>query len=195
MNDPENYLKSIHPRKHPKYSKNLFAWLSHCAPAELAMIEVYVDASSILWVGYIDDGFLVGQKLMLILCQGEKVERMAYPLIRFPAISLRDGFWEEYLSDGRCAIDRDHRMTFIDDQTRWVKLIMNRRKCLWCRKVVQQKVTKTRLVMEEVWENDCVSTLSRQRKAYDCRSGWLDSTCRTCRSLPHRGRPSKKGER
>lgn len=94
-----------------------------------------------LLLGYPDDGFFTGSRLMAVLCNGRQADRYAYPC--GSGLKFLEGFWDSYLKVGRCAIDPDHQMHFMADRFS-VHSDGDGRDCLWCghrqRKVVTPRV-------------------------------------------------------
>lgn len=124
-------LDVIAPSKGSKYSPNLYRWLTARGHEYRArMVNVYTDANGTRWIGYHDDlGSFIGQKLIAVLCQGEKAGSWCFCGLGQLSIALN--FWPSYMSDGRCAIDPDHKMSFLGDDTRW-QVDGDSRQCLWC---------------------------------------------------------------
>jgi len=116
------------------------------------MIKVFRYEDGVLWIGYVDDNFLCGNKLIAVLCGGNKTESFA--CIKPNKFEEVNDFWDRYIKDGRCAIDANHEMSFIGDEKRW-DTTDDVRKCLWCGNFTQKKIVyfcqyeKT----EEKWEN------------------------------------------
>ena len=101
-----------------------------------------------LLLGYPDDGFFTGARLMSVLCSGRDAERYAYPC--GSGLKFLEGFWHSYLKVGRCAIDPSHTGLFRASRFREHE---SGRICLWCGHH-QRKVIKPRVVQETT----CVST-------------------------------------
>jgi len=129
-------LAKIKPTLHPKFSPNLFHFLRKQKAADL--YQVYRDQNGVLWIGYPDNEFLIGAKLIHVLCHGAKSQTAAWACISKP-IEIIPGFWDQYIENGRCAIDPAHSMYFKDD--RWEILSKGRtRRCLWCNHVQYLKI-------------------------------------------------------
>lgn len=147
-------VESIHPRNAPKFSPNLYRWLTKRNCSYRAwMSRVYAAADGALWIGDIDDG-LIGCRLAQVLCYGAKAESACW-LNLGPMVEVTD-FWQRYMVDGRCAIDRAHKVFYIGDETRWRTVEeaarpsgsgqgdeeagaarLETRECLWCGKCRQ----------------------------------------------------------
>lgn len=141
------------PKRGDKYSPNLYRWLiKHLR--HVSHIEVYAAKDGELWIGTGPDGaWFHGVRMLSVLCNGGRAESMAYQLRQVGPMKLVDDFWDRYLRDGRCAIDRDHGMFFIGDEARW-KVKGNRRECLWCGNCVQRRKVYTEKVKHAVWINN-----------------------------------------
>lgn len=123
-------LKAIHPRNGAKYSPNLHRWLAHPERRHRARTSfVYLDKDGVRWIGMIDNGDLIGARLMDVLCNGRKAISGAHRVL---GIAEVEGFWETYMAIGRCAIDPDHDMHFVGDAGRWIQLSPNHKACSWC---------------------------------------------------------------
>lgn len=110
-------LELIAPKNGSKYSPNLYQWMKAQERRSRAWaFRVYRDADNILWIGMLDNRELIGSKLIAVLCNGAKEETAAWQNIH--AVDLPD-FWVDYVAHGRCAIDADHSMWFINDESRW----------------------------------------------------------------------------
>ena len=134
--------KDIAPAKGEKYSPNLHKWLSQRGKEHRAETsKVFCAPDGGLWIGMIDDDiFLIGCRLMAVLCSGAKAESMAYPLKQIGPLEEAADFWERYLEVGRCAIDQKHTMSFVGDETRWL-VDGDRRECMWCGRAKQRRET------------------------------------------------------
>lgn len=124
-------LKRITPSCGQKYSPNLYRWLTDPkAQSRSWSSRVYRDKDGTLWVGILDGRELIGSKLIGVLCSGVREGSAAWQGIDAEEIH---GFWERYMTDGRCAIDTAHNMYFINDEGRW-KVDGDARSCQWCGK-------------------------------------------------------------
>lgn len=144
-------LSAIHPKKGAKYSPNLYQHLTtKRSKAFSRYAHVYKDKDNTLWLGYLDEGLLIGARLAQVLRYGAKAERFAYTNLG-PLNEVPD-FWQKYVAHGRCAIDTAHTMYFIGDDARW-SVTGNARTCLWCGQVHQtlHEVTETRQVTRQEW--------------------------------------------
>ena len=148
----------IAPEKAPSFSPNLYRYLKAkglfyrgggvaesvftVRPGTKAA-EVY--GAGTLMLGYLDDGFLVGTRLISALCNGAKTERMAHPIGK--SVDPVDGFWDKYLKIGRCAIDPEHQEQFLSDR---FQVQGDTRTCRWCGHK-QHKIVTPRVVHDESW--------------------------------------------
>ena len=120
---PDNLFELIDPSNGDKYSPNLHAYMAKrvCTP----FIGLYKDSKQHLWLGYIFGKAFIGSHLLEILTQGEQALSGAY--LNLGEFNQVFGFWEDYIKRGRCAIDPEHKIRFIDDKNRIVD-----GQCLWC---------------------------------------------------------------
>lgn len=129
-------VSAIHPRNGAKYSPNLHAWLTKRDKKYRAKTSrVFVDEKGTLWIGFQDDGYLIGSRLMSVLCEGKKAESFAFGYLG--TLTEVPNFWADYTAKGRCAIDPEYKMYFVGDDTRW-RTAGNHRECLWCGARVQK---------------------------------------------------------
>ena len=147
QNDPEG-CKAICSLKGNKYSPNLSAWLKKQRYARLPDV---VEINGIRWLVWQEenDCWASGARLGQILTRGSKAQLWAVPGI----FKREEGFWEAYAEDGRCAIDTQHRTSFIGDETRWDQRKTQRR-CLWCGHHTQRLKTWTERTKRSAWVND-----------------------------------------
>lgn len=98
-----------------------------------------------LVLGHMDDGFFMGARLMEVLCKGSKAQSAAHACASgfVPVV----GFWDAYLSVGRCAIDPAHSESFLDDRYR---MEGETRICVWCG-AKHERVMTPRTVFDESW--------------------------------------------
>lgn len=123
-------VAAIHPRNGAKYSPNLHAWLTLRSKKHRAETSrVFADKDGTLWIGFLDDGYLIGSRLMSVLCEGKKAESFAFGYLG--KLDEVPDFWARYTAVGRCAIDPAHKMYFVGDDTRW-RTAGDKRECLWC---------------------------------------------------------------
>lgn len=145
----------IRPDLHPKFSPNLFLYLtSRKMEHDAKLVRVYGSPQwqSQLILGIIDTlprtdwSFGVrGCRLMAALSSPRKRENAHFMGQDFQEV---EGFWERYVSIGRCALDEEHRTSFIGDDGRWSKEGKNRRRCTWCgmvQKIIKRRVSKTHI--------------------------------------------------
>ena len=144
-------VEDFNPKNHPKYSPNLYKWIKS---QKLRYPRIYKDKEGRFWIGLIDKEFpgdLLGCRLAGVLCNGKK-ERMGWLLGFANQITECTNFWSEYRQDGRCAIDRDHAMAFVGDETRWQQ-DGDFRRCQWCGQATQRLHRWTETVAREEWRN------------------------------------------
>lgn len=142
-------LPSVHPRNGAKYSPNLYKWLTNRNKKHRAWTSrVYRDADGTLWIGMLDRGDLFGAKLYGVLCNGSKEGCACWVNLR-GLVEVPD-FWRRYVSEGRCAIDPEHKTHFIGDGSRWTQ-DGDTRACLWCGKAQQTLTRWTEAVQRQEW--------------------------------------------
>ncbi len=137
------FLASIHPEVHPRYSTNFYKWLrwfstvGHGAP-----VAVYTDDSNEarnLIVGRLgeiipmDNGesqWLDGRIIMEILrSDGKRQDSHEY----FSDFTEIPKWLDNYQRIGRCLLDPKHEMQFIQTNTRWAYPTSDdERTCRWC---------------------------------------------------------------
>jgi hypothetical protein len=143
-------VRAVDPRNGARYSPNLYRWLTMRSKQHHAWTSrVYRDTNGTLWVGMLDLGDLIGARLMNVLCYGAKAESFCYVGMR-GLVEVTD-FWTRYVADGRCAIDTEHRKSFVGDDTRWTQ-DDDKRVCLWCGKARQVLKRWTENVERQEWQ-------------------------------------------
>lgn len=133
---------AIHPRKNPSYSPNLHKWLvrwSKNQPQSL-LPEVWRDKHGMLHIGFQsrspdereDCGF-IGVRLNAVLCSGVQAnnERGWFTNLGPGNMTKLDDFWPQYIAKGRCAIDTEHKTSFIGGDNRYTTAD-DVRTCTWC---------------------------------------------------------------
>lgn len=144
-------LASIAPDRGGRYSPNLYRWLTDRRFTYRPwMSRVYRDAEQVLWIGTLDSGDLFGIRLMTVLCLGPKAETACWAGLH--DLHEVTDFWDRYVVEGRCAVDPEHRIAFVGDETRWQR-DEDRRSCLWCGKGQQTLRRWTQAVEREQWCN------------------------------------------
>lgn len=136
-------VHKIDPRVHPKYSPNLYKWLNKLSPSFRQRVMVYshtchdfLDPLPIHYIGFLDlddQNWFHGSKLNTVLCNGAKATVFAYSIkYHFPDnFQIIPEFWDNYIKIGRCAIDTNHSIRFLDDKSRWAR-DRDTRVCQWC---------------------------------------------------------------
>lgn len=149
-------LKHIDPARGGQYSPNLYAWVKKWCKrykhAAESTANVYRSNEGDLWIGQLfeGDGSIIGCRLISVLCNGEREETANYISVR--GMVLQADFWDRYMAVGRCAIDEDHSMGFVDDSTRWTQQGDSRR-CLWCGHHTQKLHRWTQSVDRSEWQS------------------------------------------
>lgn len=143
-------VQAVHPKNGAKYSPNLHKWMTAKHPGHRARTSrVYSSPDRGLMIGRVDDGYLIGTRLNDVLCNGSKARSWAIGARGLVEVS---DFWPRYLAEGRCAIDPEHAMYFIGDDTRWTQE-GDTRACLWCGKARQVLARWTEAVERQEWRN------------------------------------------
>lgn len=153
--DSRELLAAIDPSLNPAYSPNLHsfskAWMRR---ATREMPEVWrEDATGYLYFGtmYQDSGAcFVGSPLRAVLNNGarENKNRLAYiGFTQYNMTHMAD-FWERYLKIGRCAIDEDHTIHFINSENRY-SMDGDIRTCNWCG-AKHQRTVETKIIEEHI---------------------------------------------
>ena len=144
-------VAAIHPNKGAKYSPNLHAWLTRQSKKHRAETSrVFATKDGTLYIGFLDDGYLIGSKLIAVLCNGKKEDSWAFGNLGELAEVL--DFWARYMAVGRCEIDPEHKMHFVGDDTRW-RTTGDHRECLWCRNHLQKLRRWVEPVERSAWES------------------------------------------
>lgn len=133
-------LDEIHPDKSPSFSPMLYEYMKKhghfytdggVAQTVFVVRDETADAdvfgAGALLLGFRDERFLTGTRLMAALGRGAKAEDAAYPV--GSGVEEVEGFWDNYLRLGRCAIDPAHQDRF---QTDRFDERYNSRVCRWC---------------------------------------------------------------
>lgn len=142
-------LQSIHPCNGVAFSPNLHRFMAaRQRRVSARFLHVYKDSEGTLWLGFLDEGMLIGAQLMRVLCLGAKTE--TYCFTHLGALAKVTDFWPRYQAVGRCAIDPDHKIAFIDDDTRWSRE-MDQRSCVWCSQCQQRLDRCIEPVRREAW--------------------------------------------
>ena len=149
-------LSAIDPKRHSRYSPNLFKWLSNPDRKNSYLfheIKVYRDSENILWIGWFDlsvrDNYnFLSVRLISVLCDSKE----NWGWRNRENMTEIEGFWQQYEAIGRCAIDPDHNMFFVGDEHRW-RQEGDTRYCQWCSRVTQRLHTWTETVERQAWRN------------------------------------------
>ncbi len=143
-------IEKIHPSNGAKYSPNLYAWLTlRSKRHRVETSRVFSTKDGLLYIGFLDDGYLIGSRLVSVLCYGKKEKSWAFSYLG-EVIEVPD-FWARYMDVGRCAIDLEHKMHFFGDDSRW-RIHGDRRECLWCENHSQKLRQWVEIVERSAWE-------------------------------------------
>lgn len=144
-------VNAVNPKNGAKYSPNLYRWLTTKGKKHRAWTSrIYKNADGVLFIGMMEGGDLIGALLIRVLCNGAKAESWCYTKAD-DMVEVAD-FWPRYMADGRCAIDTEHSMRFVGDDTRW-NVRGDWRDCLWCGKAQQLMTRWTEVVERGQWRN------------------------------------------
>lgn len=141
----------IHPAIHAKFSPNLHAWVKRQTSEGLPLVATKPnERMGSIYVGQLDsDGWLIGSQLMGVLSKGAKEKIWAFHP-KPQRFEFDASFWQRYQLDGRCAIDPEHRLHFVGDETRW-KTNGKIRECQWCGHHVQTKLEWSEIQHKSEW--------------------------------------------
>ncbi len=143
-------LKSIDPNLGARFSPNLYAFLKSRRNATMLRYgRVYRDHEGALWLGYPDEDFFIGARLIAVLCNGARTQTAAHVRV-VKGLTEVEGFWNNYRRHGRCAVDPAHQMHFVGSDTRW-STNGDERSCQWCHKVTQRMRRWTEAVERTEW--------------------------------------------
>lgn len=133
-----------------RYSPNLRGWLIKNLHRHFVRTPSVYQSGG-LWVGDIEeDGWFVGAQLRRVLVDGRKVDVGTWVPEEGDPPELLSTFWARYAAIGRCAIDPEHRTTFIGNETRWA-VEGDTRHCLWCGNHTQHLFRWTETVAHKAW--------------------------------------------
>ena len=161
---PTLTLKQLDPALSAAFSKHLHQWMREKAhfysdggvlqavfrvKPETRLAESW--GAGTLVIGYSGkrdkaDTDFIGVRLMSVLCTGAKAGSCCY-LGTAPDLEEIDGFWDQYLKVGRCAIEPEHQESFMGER---FQLDGDTRTCRWCG-VEHQRFLTPRTVLDESW--------------------------------------------
>ena len=164
----KEYIASVDPKVHEKYSPNFYKFLSRL-PAYLkeGKLEFYIrqykaDGESEpgqLTLGYVGDNEGHTEvRVIQVLCLSRvprEVSRM-FSTVYDPDKNMTwtpfPELWADYTRVGRCAFDPHHNRSFSNNMNRWDFKDGTHRTCNWCG---LQQVSKKirRVVYDSVWRN------------------------------------------
>ena len=146
--------EAFNPKLHPSYSPNLYRYLKHPTSAGLPM-DVFRDQDGTLWIGRMnhEEGgrWFTGCRLARVLVSGATARRDVLEFAPSFASKLVKmlSFWEQYEIIGRCAIDTDHSIAYLNSDSRYV-FKGNTRTCTWCNNR-HRRHTWSEVVTHEKW--------------------------------------------
>ena len=164
----KEYIASVDPKVHEKYSPNFHKFLSRL-PAYLKErgLEFYIrqykadgeEESGQTTLGYVgDNGRHTEVNLMRVLCARVMPRNVSSLLgtVYDPDKNMTwtpfPEMWADYMRSGRCAFDPHHNRSFSNNMNRWDFKDGTHRTCNWCG---LQQVSKKirRVVYDSVWCN------------------------------------------
>jgi len=155
---PTMKLQDIDPKNNPSFSTKLFKYMKkqgvfyENGGVADGLYRVKPGSASYeadqlnLWLGYVADGAFFGVRIMQAMSMGLKAQKWAHPRL-VKDIEEVPGFWDQYLKEGRCAIDPEHQIPFQDDRFDETD---HDRTCKWCG-YKQKKVSTPRTVYDISW--------------------------------------------
>lgn len=144
-----------------KFSPNLYLWCKKWASRYSVGIRdahlptVWRDGNRELWIGRMcDDGWFTGSRLWRVLVKGGRQQIWAIQPRQAKAFKPAPNFWRTYIRDGRCAIDREHKQYWQNDDPRWA-VKGKTRTCQWCGRHKQRLRirTETKRTVVKIWVN------------------------------------------
>ena len=146
-------LSELHPKKNPAYSPNLYRWMRKHGAITREWIEMYKSDDGRTYLGTLEADPVVkefcGTVIGSILTEGGRAEDYCHMGLTAKNLTKVEGFWEEYLRIGRCALDKDH---YIYGDERWDET-GDTRVCKWCGRVeMRERYTFTE--QRERWVYD-----------------------------------------
>lgn len=153
---PTMTLKQISPTCSAAFSPNLYRWMKRYGHAYLdggvaeSVFRVRPESkfakeflAGTLFIGcpfdqHEGDTDFSGTLLMGVLCRGSKARRYCYAG-GMDSLELVEGFWDDYLRVGRCAIDPDHEQDFHGSER--YSVAGGVRNCLWCGIAIENERT------------------------------------------------------
>jgi hypothetical protein len=184
-------LSDIRPRNGNKYSPNLHAFMQ----------KRLRDCEASTWmVATSDDGYLclvwewldehgkhrdyVSTLLMGVLCNGAKAQTS---IVLNRTFTFHPDFWQTYKAIGRCAVDPEHKVWFLNDDERWeVSEDGKIRSCRWCGNHTQRFEEYTEVVHRTRWVD-----VAPADHCDDCDGTDANGMCQTCRALSNNPSPVK----
>lgn len=167
MKNMDELLPKISPNCNPKYSNEIYSFLSRKKNRSFYDRVVYVPFSIIdgmklpdfnineidmnsIFLAYIDNEYkeIIGTRLSSITTNNHQI--FCYPGFDFDSIvDVTDEFWERYISQGVCFLDKKHSLFRRD----WIHESNDEKKCPHCGLVLYKKeVVKVRI--DHVWEEE-----------------------------------------
>lgn len=96
--------------------------------------------------GIVVDGDFIGARLRSVLCE-ERPEIYSFGGIKL--IDATDDLVKIYLETGRCAFDKKHGLSFVDNSNRYSEIDEKTKKCNWCGTILHKSIlteVKTTLI-------------------------------------------------
>lgn len=122
-------VELIDPKIHQKFSPNLFKYLRRDRRKRGSFFNesTFYRRDGDLFFGILHDGDFIGNRVWPILCRGLKEHGWCFAcegdlFMEDPA------FFASYLKIGRCALDPEHTMSFLNSDSRYTAT----GDCTWC---------------------------------------------------------------
>lgn len=150
------------PLKHgSKYSPMLHRFLSLARNRRtLTHGYVFEPTPNEFWLGWINDcGAMIGVRLSQAM-SNRNTEAMYYAQTETRkdwSTCVVPDFWAKYVEIGRCAMDPEHGIAYIGDETRW-EVVEDQRSCVWCQNCKQKLVSLGKVRLYKTWQTVAAGT-------------------------------------
>lgn len=142
----------------PKFSANLYEWLSRNEQILGGEVGLFQATSPMLmigdglWIGSLASEFFIGRRLSQVLSFGVKMTPLKMPGVLGGLVEI-EGFWPDYERRGLCAIDPMHGDAF--EEERWT-VFGRTRVCRWCGHK-QRLEARTKTIVVHEWVDQGIS--------------------------------------
>ncbi len=145
--------EDFRPDLDPKYSPNFYRFLTSRKRRLFAAYSTgYRHEDGSIWFGHIDPDsqtWFTGCQIMRIFCVGAGAEIFAHVGLAKHLTPIPD-FWELYREKGRCAIDPEHKISFVGDEASRYAYQGDVRTCRNCG-AKHRRVRHEEVVVSETW--------------------------------------------